>query len=346
MTRRCCPRRIHFRRMLAISAAFLGMGLAASAVTAASEELAKPGLIVPGSPKEARFNAPGGIALNPTTGEIILANTNEHRIEIYSLGGRFLTRFAHRVRVKDGTLVEGLPRSIAVAGANRLLVVDSYAPYVDVIDYRGSSVAELKTPVPPNGPGLTSVAVTRKGEILASAPGEMGRIYFFAPDFTPIGSWGEPGKSPGHLNNIVAMAELPDGNIVVACALTELAIQIFTPQGEFVGGFGNHDIGPGNFSLPSGLAVTADGRIWASDELRQIVQVFNSTGTYIGAVGGGGVAPGCFQYPSALATDGVSHLAVTERVGGRFQIFNIPSRSDDSEPEANLSTSGSRDVGP
>lgn len=329
-----CHERNHFHRVPAICAAFLGMGFMASGVAFAAE-LATPELIVPASINDARFNAPGGIALNPTTGEIILANTNEHRIEIYSLGGRFLTRFTHRVRAKDGTLVEGLPRSVAVVGTNRLLVVDSHAPYVDVIDYRGRSVAELKPPASPDSPDFTSVAVTRKGEILASTAGEKGRIYRYASDFTPIGSWGEAGDSPGHLNGVVALAELPDGNIVVACAQTELAIQVFTPEGEFVRGFGKHDIGLGNFSLPSGLAVTADGRIWVSDEIRQIVQIFDSTGTYIGAVGGGGKAPGCFQYPSALATDGISRLAVTERVGGRFQVFSIPDRGDDSDPEAN-----------
>jgi len=330
-----CHNETHFRRVPAICAAFLGMGLAASGGAFADGEFAKPGLVVPGSLDEARFNAPGGIALNSTTGEIILANTNEHRIEIYSPGGRFLTRFAHRVRAKDGTLVEGLPRGIAVAGASRLLVVDSRAPYVDVIDYRGRSVAEFSPPASSGSPGLTSVAVTRKGEIVVSTSGEAGRIFLFNPDFTPSGSWGEPGSSPGQLNGIAALAELPDGNIVVACAQTDLAIQIFTSQGEFVRGFGKHDVGPGNFSLPSGLAVTADGRIWASDEIRQTVQIFDSTGAYIGAVGGGGIAPGLFQYPSALATDGVKHLAVTERVGGRFQVFDIPGRSDDSAPEAN-----------
>ncbi len=300
-----------------------------------SAELAIPDMVVPDLRSGARLSSPGGIAFNPATGEIVLANTSAHRIEIYSPRGRLLTRFAHRVRANDGTLVEGLPRSVAVTGSGHLLVADGRAPYVDVLDHRGRPIAELKTPIPPNGPGLTSVVVTRKGEILASAPGEMGRVFLFGPDLAPIGSWGEPGISRGHLNGIVALAELPDGNIVVACALTELAIQVFTPRGEFVRGFGKHDIGPGNFSLPSGLAVTADGRIWASDELRQVVQVFDSTGTYIGVVGGGGTAPGLFQYPSALATDGVDHLAVAERVGGRFQIFDIPGRSDDSEPEAN-----------
>jgi len=333
MKRRCCPQWIRFRHASAIVAALIGIVPHTLCVNRVAAELAKPELVVPGPTDGARFNAPGGIALNPNRGEVILANTKEHRIEIYTLGGRLLTRFTHRVRGKDGNLVDGLPRSVAVAGASRLLVADSYAPYVDVVDYRGRSVGELITSIPPDAGGAASVAVARDGKILVAGSGSHGRIYLFASDFTPIGSWGEAGSQPGHLNGIAAIAELPGGNIAVACMQTELAVQIFTPAGEYVRGFGSHEIGPGNFSLPSGIATTTDGRIWVGDELRQIVQVFDSSGTFLGALGGGGSAPGAFQYPSALATDGATRLAVAERVGGRFQLFTILGRGDDPESE-------------
>ena len=253
---RCWPQWTRFRQALAIGAALIGVGLSAHAANPAAAELAKPELVVEGSRDGGRFNSPRGIALNPTTGEIIVANTSDHRIEVYSLDGRLLVRFEHRVRAEDGTLIEGLPRSVAVAGTSRMLVADSYAPYVDVLDYRGRSVAELKTPVPQGAGGISAVAVTRNGTILAAGPGEKGRIYVFAPDFTPIGSWGEPGSDLGHLSGIVAMAELPDGAIAVVCSQTEVAVQIFSPEGRYLRGFGRHDYGPGNFSLPSGLAVT------------------------------------------------------------------------------------------
>jgi DNA-binding beta-propeller fold protein YncE len=84
-----------------------------------------------------------------------------------------------------------------------------------------------------------------------------------------------------------------------------------------------HDIGPGNFSLPSGVAVSADGRIWVSDEIRQIVQVFEPSGKFIQSVGVGGRGPGEFHYPSALASDGKDLVAVAEREGNRFQLLRV-----------------------
>jgi hypothetical protein len=117
--------------------------------------------------------------------------------------------------------------------------------------------------------------------------------------------------------------------VVVACALTELALQIFSGAGAFVRGFGVHDVGAGNFSLPSGVAVTPDGRIFATDELRHCVQAFGPDGRFLGVLGADGLFAGGLSYPSALATDG-ARLAVVERVAGRLQVLELPSASGDS----------------
>ena len=118
------------------------------------------------------------------------------------------------------------------------------------------------------------------------------------------------------------MAETLDGRLVVACQGTDLAVQVFDVAGQYQFGFGRHEVGPGNFSFPSGVAVTADGRIWTCDEIRQVIQVFDDHGTFLEMLGGGGFRPGEFQYPSALTGDGGSLLAVVERVGNRLQLLS------------------------
>jgi DNA-binding beta-propeller fold protein YncE len=117
--------------------------------------------------------------------------------------------------------------------------------------------------------------------------------------------------------------EAPDGSIVVLCLDTNFAVQRFTNDGAYVSGFGLHDIGTGNVSFPSGIAVTGDGRLYVTDELRQIIQVFDERGAVIARFGGGGLLPGEFQYPSALASDGKDYLAVVERVGARLQLLRL-----------------------
>jgi DNA-binding beta-propeller fold protein YncE len=311
--------------VLATAAALTGISPVAT--TQASADLAKPELVVQGSRGGVPFNAPEGIALNPATGEIVVANTSDHFVEIYSRAGTLETRFPHLVLGADGALIEGLPRSVATLGENRIVVADALAPYADVVDYRGRSIEKLETSVAQGSGGLAAVTVTRAGSILAAGPGAKGVIHVYSPDFKQVAIWGHPGKGTGELTGVTGIAELKDGSIAVTCAQTDFAVQIFDPTGKYLRGFGRHDIGQGNFSLPSGITVTPDGRIWVSDELRQTIQVFTPEGTFLDMLGRGGRAPGEFLYPSALAAED-GRLAVAESVGARFQVFSIPNQGD------------------
>jgi len=172
-----------------------------------------------------------------------------------------------------------------------------------------------------NGPG--PIAVLRDGRILVASRGNRGRVYAFDRDYEFLGAWGDSGAAPGHLSGITGLCQAPNGELYVTCVRTELAVQVFDANGRFLRGHGKHDIGSGNFSFPSGVTVTADGRVWVSDEIRQVVQVFDAAGTYLGVVGGAGKGRGEFLYPSSIATDGSGRLAVAERGGNRFQIFKL-----------------------
>jgi len=125
--------------------------------------------------------------------------------------------------------------------------------------------------------------------------------------------------------DVQALAELPDGRIVALCQKAAPIVRIFTRDGVFERGFGRVDIGPENFSLPSGVAVTDDGRMWISDEIRQCVQVYQPDGLFLGAVTGYDAGAGDFLYPSAIATDGTRQLVVVERVAGRYRLLRVPS---------------------
>jgi DNA-binding beta-propeller fold protein YncE len=275
------------------------------------------------------FKSPRAIAIDAQHDEVLLANTGDHRIEIYSFGGARRARFIHRVQGTGGAWVDGVPVALAVDRAGRIFVSDALASYVDVLDYRGKSVARLELPaaIAParvatrSGPG--ALAIAPDGGLLVAERGGENRVHRFGPDLGLVGSWGVSGLEPGQLSAITGLAVGRDGEVVVACAGTRLAIQIFSPTGEYLRGFGVHDIGPGNFSLPSGVAVSADGRIWVSDEIRQIVQVFEPSGKFIQSVGVGGRGPGEFHYPSALASDGKDLVAVAEREGNRFQLLRV-----------------------
>jgi len=306
------------------AAAVLAMGTRGQAAPVSGPAMVEPLQIVRGAGDGIPFNGPKGIVIDGDRGEVLISNTGAGRIEVYSYTGRRRAQFIHRVRATDGSEMDGLPAALALDHRGRLLVVDRVSDDVDVLDARGRSVGRLVVPSQPGGGRPVGVAVARDGAIFVATGGDSGTVHEFDPEGALVASWRHDAVSPGRLNRINALGITPDDHVVVACPLeTEYVIQVFNRDGTFVRGFGGRDISPGDFSLPSGIAVTDDGRIWVSDEIRQTVQVYSPEGLFLGAFGGFGPEGGSFLYPSAISTDGSSHLAVAERVGGRFQLLRI-----------------------
>ena len=302
--------------------AALGAGLlVAPAIARAADLSVKPVLVVREAEPGIPLKAPRGIAIDTLHHEIVVSNSDDHRVEFYSFDGGRRARYIHRVQGPGGAWVDGVPQALVVDRAGRVYVSDVMARYVDVIDYRGRSVTRVALPDSSAGP--EALALEPDGGLLVAERGPRGRVLRFDAAGRARGAWGVPGTEPGQISAVAGIGVLPRGDIVVAGRTTHFAVQVFSPAGEYRTGFGTHEIGPGNFSLPSGLAVTAGGRIWVSDELRHTVQVFESTGAFIEELGGRGTAPGQFFYPSALASDGGSLVAVTEREGNRFQILRV-----------------------
>lgn len=318
---------------LALALSIAASALACAPALAADDALAKSSRIIWGYEEGVCFNLPRGLAFDVARDEIVVANTAAHRVEIYSAVGRPLARFRHEVRREDGALVEGLPRCVAVDARGGYLVADNLANYVDRVDRRGRSIGRIEVPATPPGAPM-ALHVARDGGLWIGGPARDNRVYRFSPSGEALGAWGVSGTGPGQLQQIAAIATLPGGDVIVVCTGTELGIQIFTPDGVYLRGFGRHDVGPGNVSFPSGVVATDDARIWLSDELRQTVQVYDAQGAFLGMFGGMGQAAGDFLYPSAIATDGRRRIAVAEREGGRVQIFMTKEGGDAPRSEA------------
>lgn len=264
------------------------------------------------------------IAVDTAHAEVIVANTGIGRVEFFDYRTWPRGYFTHEVPGPGGQRMPGEPIALAVTTADELLISDLKAPFVDVVDYRGRSQRHLTLPAPDDtagaqrGPG--AIAVSPDGRVLVASRGE-GRVHVFDRELRHLTTWGSTGRDSARLEIITALAVDPAGRVFVACASTELAVQVFTLEGAYLNGFGRHDLGPGNFSLPSGIAFATGGRVCVSDAIRQIVQVFESDGTFVGAFGGVGVGLGEFREPSALAGDGHGLLALAEKSGGRFQVL-------------------------
>src|SRR5262245_33119913 len=293
------------------------LALAVLAIPVAGSPL-KPVAVIWGYADRSVFSNPRGVAFDPIDAAIYVADTDNHQIEVFSKSGRRLGRFVHRVTTESG-VVDGSPCALAFDRSGRLLVADQRVMYVDVMDRRARSLARLQTPAGhPN-----ALAVGSDGTIYVGTTAEASKVYRFRPDYHPIDSWGEQGQAAGSLFGVTALGVLGDTALAVICGRTDLGIQLFTPDGRYLRGFGAHDVGDGNISLPSGVVVTSEGRLWVADEIRETIQIFDQVGNYLGKAGESGMAPGEFSHPSSLAFDGRSLIALTDRGIGRVQVLAI-----------------------
>ncbi|MBI5169074.1 MAG: NHL repeat-containing protein [Candidatus Eisenbacteria bacterium] len=270
------------------------------------------------------FESPLGVAIDAGAEEIVVANSGLNRIEFFGADGHPHGYFVHRVFDATGTERDGLPKHVAVDSRGRVLVVDAFASYVNICDFRGRSVGRIEMPAPDNdlnsGHGPGPIAVGPDGRIYVAARGKQGRIHVFDADGKWQTTWGETGNKPGQLAAITGIGVAPNGEVFVCCVSTELGVQVFDAKGAYLRGFGVHDIGPGRFSQPTSLVVTPEGRVWVTDNVRHNIQVFDLTGKLLGVLGGGD-GPGAILYPSALASDGKGMFALVETGGKRLRLM-------------------------
>ena len=83
---------------------------------------------------------------------------------------------------------------------------------------------------------------------------------------------------------------------------------------------------PGNFSLPSGVAVDRDGNVYVTDTFNNRIEIFDADGTFVSAFGKNGDGPQDFERPKGIAVDRDGHIWVADSAQDRVKVFNQEGR--------------------
>jgi DNA-binding beta-propeller fold protein YncE len=83
---------------------------------------------------------------------------------------------------------------------------------------------------------------------------------------------------------------------------------------------------PGDFSLPTHVAVDKEGNVYVTDTLNNRVEIFDADGKFISEFGKAGDGPGYFARPKGIAIDRDGHIWVTDEVQSRVQVFDRQGR--------------------
>ena len=106
----------------------------------------------------------------------------------------------------------------------------------------------------------------------------------FTPDgkvLLTIGTKDQAGEDETHLNQPTDVAITPSGDVFVSDGYVNSRIVHYDKNGQFVKAWGRLGVGPGEFSLPHGIAVDSAGRLYIVDRNNARVQVFDQSGKYL-----------------------------------------------------------------
>jgi DNA-binding beta-propeller fold protein YncE len=96
-----------------------------------------------------------------------------------------------------------------------------------------------------------------------------------------VGTLGESGENPTHLNQPNDVAFAPNGDIYVSDGYGNDRIAVFDKNGKFIRAWGRLGHAPGEFSQPHSVALDSKGRVYVADRNNVRIQVFDSKGKFL-----------------------------------------------------------------
>lgn len=219
-----------------------------------------------------QFKFPDGIATD-VAGHVYVSDGGANRIQKFAPDGQLLAAWGS-YGAASGQFNN--QRGVAVDAAGNVFIADTGNNRIQKFASDGSFV--LKWGAMGVGPGTFispwAVALDSNDNVYVVDAG--GRLQKFTGEGGYLAEW--QGVS-GPFSAACGVAIAPDGSVYVADT-GRCLIQKFTASGEFTILWGAPGVGPGQFSSgPRGIAVDAQGRVYAVDSGNDRVQVFGEQAT-------------------------------------------------------------------
>ncbi len=230
-----------------------------------------------------QFDSPTGVAVD-ANGNVLVADTNNGRIEKFSPNGTFVTSIGPFEA----------PNGIAIDRAGNIYVAEVGSKHrVQKLGPDGTFIAQWA----PGFYGPRRIAIGPDDSIYVLDSGR-NRIVKFSPDGQVVASWGSEGSGDGQFKGLSSVAvDLINNKVYVADALNS-RIQVFDSNGKFLSKWSVPEWG-----RPIGyedLAIDSQtGRLYASSAHMNSVLIFDLKGTRLGSLMP--KPPDKLEGPSALA---------------------------------------------
>uniref|UniRef100_W5LQP7 Tripartite motif-containing protein 2 n=1 Tax=Astyanax mexicanus TaxID=7994 RepID=W5LQP7_ASTMX len=224
-----------------------------------------------------------GVAAS-NVGKVLIADSNNQCVQIFSNDGQFKSRFGVRGR-SPGQLQR--PTGVAVHPTGDIIIADYDNKWVSIFSNDGKfKVRGIHKAQHPN------VNVSRSN------------FTFTLLYQTKIGS----GKLMGPKGVTVDR----NGHIIV------VDNKVFNPEGEFLLKFGSNGEGNGQFNAPTGVAVDVNGNIIVADWGNSRIQVFDGSGSFLSYIN---TSADPLYGPQGLALTSDGHVVVADSGNHCFKVY-------------------------
>ncbi|MBK1658157.1 NHL repeat-containing protein [Paracraurococcus ruber] len=178
---------------------------------------------------------PGGISdvACDAAGRVYVQYRTDPMVDPPSPGVVVLSAEGARLAAWGESIADG--HMLTVHPDGRVFVVDRDAQEVVIFAATGERLGGIGTRHGPGAPfnAPCDVAFAPDGTIYVADGYANARVHRFAPDGTPQGGWGAPGRGPGEFCTPHSVWVQPDGTVLV-CDRDNSRVQAFSPAGAFL----------------------------------------------------------------------------------------------------------------
>ncbi|XP_033890902.2 tripartite motif-containing protein 2 isoform X2 [Acipenser ruthenus] len=250
-----------------------------------------------------------GVAAS-SLGKILIADSNNQCVQIFSNDGQFKSRFGVRGR-SPGQLQR--PTGVALHPSGDIIIADYDNKWVSIF----SSDGKFKTKIGSGKlMGPKGVSVDRNGHIIV-VDNKACCVFIFQPNGKMVTKFGNRGNGDKQFAG-PHFAAVNNNNEIIVTDFHNHSVKVFNQEGEFILKFGSNGEGNGQFNAPTGVAVDANGNIIVADWGNSRIQVFDGSGSFLSYIN---TSADPLYGPQGLALTSDGHVVVADSGNHCFKVY-------------------------
>ncbi|XP_071019978.1 tripartite motif-containing protein 2-like [Oncorhynchus clarkii lewisi] len=245
-----------------------------------------------------------------SNGRILIADSNNQCVQIFSNEGEFNSRFGVRGR-SPGQLQR--PTGVAVHPNGDIIIADYDNKWVSIFSSEGKYKAKLGSG---RLMGPKGVSVDQNGHVIV-VDNKACTVFIFQPTGKLVSKFGSRGNGDKQFAG-PHFAAVNNNNEIIVTDFHNHSVKVFTPEGELLLKFGSNGEGNGQFNAPTGVAVDVNGNIIVADWGNSRIQVFDGSGSFLSYIN---TSADPLYGPQGLALTSDGHVVVADSGNHCFKVY-------------------------